>query len=73
MQDLKYIGAACKKERKKAGYTQLQVAIKLGYSPENISAFECGRNDNVTIFLWYLKNCINMNNTYEQFIKGVTK
>lgn len=49
------IGRNCKKYREKIGYTQRQVADELGYSVENISAFENGRNSNMHIFSWYLK------------------
>lgn len=60
MFDLKHIGKICKEERTKKGYTQLQVAYELNYSSENISAFECGRNDNLRIFIWYLINCLDI-------------
>lgn len=60
MFELKNVGAVCKEERTKKGYTQLQVALDLNYSTENISAFECGRNDNLRIFAWYLVNCLDI-------------
>ena len=36
--------------------TQFDVAKEIGYSKENIAAFEQGRNDNNIIFMWYVKN-----------------
>ena len=41
--------------RKKAKVKQSQVAKELGYSLENISAFENGRNNNAEILLYYIK------------------
>lgn len=41
--------------RKKAKVKQSQVARELGYSLENISAFENGRNNNAEILLYYIK------------------
>lgn len=51
----KEIGQRCKKFRERLGYYQSDVANQTGYSKENISAFENGRNDNVRIFLWYVE------------------
>lgn len=70
MNDLKHIGKMCADARRKNGLTQLQVAYEIGYTSENISAFECGRNDNLRIFLWYLINCVTEIN-YCEFIRGV--
>ena len=53
MNDLKYIGARCKEYRLTLGILQYKVALDTGYSLENISAFETGRNDNSRILLWY--------------------
>ena len=53
--DTKEIGKRCKEFRKKLGYYQSDVANQTGYSKENISAFETGRNDNVRIFMWYVE------------------
>lgn len=72
MESLKNIGKNCAKVRRSKGYTQLQVSFELGYSPENISAFECGRNDNTRIFLWYLDKCVT-STTFSDFMKGVIK
>ena len=54
MIDGKTLGKRCKKFRTSLGITQTDVARELGYSLENVSAFECGRNDNCRILLWYL-------------------
>lgn len=48
----------CKLIRERAGLTQAQVAEILGFTPQNISAFEMGRNDSATILLWYIENDI---------------
>ena len=57
MFNLRKLGRECKKARQDKGYTQLHVAFEVNYTPENVSAFECGRNDNLRIFLWYIQNC----------------
>lgn len=56
------IPLACKLFRISKGFTQKQIADDLGYSVENISAFECGRNNNYKILLWYVKHGFNMSN-----------
>lgn len=48
------IGGICKAFRLSLGVKQIDVAYELGYSLENISSFENGRNDNYRIFMWYL-------------------
>lgn len=53
MVDLKNLGLKCKKFRVSLGVLQSDVANDTGYSLENISAFETGRNDNARILLWY--------------------
>lgn len=70
MYELKHIGQMCAKARREKGYTQLQVAFAVDYTPENVSAFENGRNDNMRIFLWYLEHCISEFN-YMDFMKGL--
>ena len=40
--------------RTNAGVTQKAVAYELGYSVENISAFENGRNNNAEILNYYV-------------------
>ena len=50
---LKELGRRCKKYRIERGYYQIDVAKGTGYSIENISSFERGRNDNARILLWY--------------------
>lgn len=69
---LKQIGRVCASVRRAKGYTQLQVAFAIGYAPENVSAFECGRNDNLRIFLWYLENCITPA-TYREFLDKISE
>lgn len=57
MYSMAYIGHRCRKYRRKILKTDLKtVASDLGYSPENISSFEHGRNDNSIILLWYMSH-----------------
>lgn len=50
-----WVGNICMVYRRDVlGMTQADVADALGYSQENISAFENGRNSNLTILLWYV-------------------
>lgn len=53
MVDLKDLGLKCKEFRISLGLLQSDVANDTGYSLENISSFETGRNDNARILLWY--------------------
>lgn len=51
------IGRCCQEFRVyHLGKTQQDVATDCGYTRENISRFEHGRNDNNIIFLWYVKH-----------------
>lgn len=50
----KEIGFNCKLYRKRHKIKQSKIAADLGYSIGNISAFECGKNDNATILCWYI-------------------
>ena len=52
--DMKKIGERCKRFRQLLQYRQIDVARDTGYSLENISGFENGRNDNGLIMLWYI-------------------
>lgn len=52
--DMKKIGERCKRFRQLLQYRQIDVAHDTGYSLENISGFENGRNDNGLIMLWYI-------------------
>lgn len=53
--DLKHIGARCREVRIARGLKQTDVADQLGCSSMNISAFECGRNNNAHILAWYIR------------------
>lgn len=53
MVSLNDIGRRCKQFRTNIGLYQIDVARETGYSVENISSFETGRNDNARILLWY--------------------
>lgn len=65
--NLKEIGRNCKKYRKSCGLLQVDVAQDTGYSTENISAFETGRNDNMRLLLWYFSKGM----TYQDLIGGI--
>lgn len=53
---LSVLGRRCKQFRVEHGYHQTDVADDTGYSVENISSFETGRNDNARILLWYFEH-----------------
>lgn len=53
--NLEKISDKCREFRYYLGYKQYQVAHDTGYSKENVSAFECGRNNNAVIFGWYVE------------------
>lgn len=53
---LRKMGTRCKQFRIHRGYYQADVAADTGYSVENISSFETGRNDNARILLWYFEH-----------------
>ena len=66
---LKTCGKLCGDFRRdKLGKRQKDVASDLGYSVENIAAFEQGRNDNNLIFLWYVKNGLLSEYTVEELV-----
>lgn len=48
------LGQKCKSFRESIKETQFSVAVDTDYSMETISGFENGRNNNLSIFLWYL-------------------
>lgn len=56
---LREIGRRCKRYRTDIGLYQSDVAKDTGYSIENISSFENGRNDNARILLWYIAHGMN--------------
>jgi len=66
MTDLKKLGKLCKRYRRGIGKTQLQVAFDIDYSVVTVSNFECGRNDSFTIFLWYIKNGLKVENVISE-------
>lgn len=63
---LREIGQRCKKYRVERGFYQMDVAKETGYSVENISAFETGRNDNARILLWYLSHGMKSEHLFER-------
>ena len=66
---LRDIGRRCKEFRVEHGYYQIDVARDTGYSVENISAFETGRNDNARILLWYFVHGMNAEYLFERGVK----
>lgn len=62
---LREMGSRCKQFRIDHGYYQSDVAAETGYSVENISSFETGRNDNARILLWYFAHGME----YEHLLK----
>jgi len=63
---LRDIGRRCKEFRVSRGYYQTDVASDTGYSAENISSFETGRNDNARILLWYLVHGMKIEDLFER-------
>lgn len=63
---LREMGQRCKKYRIEHGFLQVDVAKETGYSVENISSFETGRNDNARILLWYVTHGMKS----EYFLEG---
>ena len=61
---LREMGQRCKQYRVDHGYFQTDVAKETGYSVENISSFETGRNDNARILLWYFSKGMDIDFLY---------
>lgn len=66
---LREMGRRCKQFRVKHGFYQTEVAAETGYSVENISSFENGRNDNARILLWYFSHGMNADYLFEMEVK----
>lgn len=66
---LREMGQRCKKYRVDHGYYQTDVAKETGYSVENISSFETGRNDNARILLWYFAHGMQSEHLFERGVK----
>lgn len=54
--DMKTVGYLAKVARKRLDLSQREVAEILHTSPQNISNFENGLNNNAVFLLWYLEN-----------------
>ncbi len=67
---LREVGQRCKQFRIERGYYQMDVAVETGYSVENISAFETGRNDNARILLWYFAHGMDYDYLLERGLKN---
>lgn len=57
--ELQIIGRACQEHRRRLFKRQDEVGAEIGYSPQTISQFENGRNNNLYIYSWYLVNGLN--------------
>lgn len=69
--EYKVCGDMCRKFRQDVlKITQEDVAKELGYSQENISAFENNRNSNNIIFMWYVKNGILKHYSLDELCGG---
>lgn len=66
---LREMGRRCKQFRVEHGFYQFDVAAETGYSVENISSFENGRNDNARILLWYFVHGMNADYLFERDVK----
>lgn len=66
---LRDMGRRCKEFRVGQGYYQTDVAADTGYSVENISSFETGRNDNARILLWYFAHGMKAEHLFERGVK----
>lgn len=66
---LREMGQRCKQFRVEHGFYQIDVAYETGYSVENISSFENGRNDNARILLWYFVHGMNADYLFERGVK----
>lgn len=67
---LRDMGRRCKQFRVDRGYYQTDVALDTGYSVENISSFETGRNDNARILLWYLERGMKPEYLFERSLNN---
>lgn len=54
--DAFWVGTICKICRQHAGKKVSDVAADIGCTPHNIYSFENGKNNNMTILIWYLFN-----------------
>lgn len=62
-----YIGTCCKKYRQKIRYTQMEAALEIGTTRDNIAKFESGYNRNYMILLWYIFHGMNLNEVLTQY------
>ena len=70
---LREMGQRCKQFRVEHSFYQTDVAFETGYSAENISAFENGRNDNARILLWYFAHGMTVDHLIEGGVKHGTE
>lgn len=59
------IGKACKNYRKSINKKLVDVAVDTNYSVSNISKFEHNEVNNIHIFMWYIKNGMDIKTVME--------
>lgn len=50
---VKMVGEECRKNRIAAGIRLEELAYELGYTKENLNAFERGKNNSLYIYMFY--------------------
>lgn len=63
------IANACGEWRRQNGIRQSRIASDLDVSCVCISNYECGKNNNASIFMWYVRHGFTLN-WYERYLNG---
>lgn len=63
------IATACGEWRRQNGIRQSRIASDLDVSCVCISNYECGKNNNASIFMWYIRHGFTLN-WYESYLNG---
>lgn len=72
MTKLEILGSKCKLFREKLGLYQYDVASDVNCSKENVSSFECGRNNNALIYDWYVQRGLYLSEICKVYHDGKT-
>lgn len=64
------MGKECKRLRRSKHITQMQLSKIIGYGDKTISAFECGRCNNIIILSWYIQNGLDIIKAFGGVIDG---
>lgn len=64
------LGKECQRNRKKAGWTQTDIAREIGCDIRSISLFETGKSTSFRVLLWYMLNSMIDNNMVRGCIKN---